>query len=99
MIDVDRSTRTFTVMLIAYTQERVVMTGKSVGDSVNLEVDQMAKYGIPKPFRLTRCVLVEKTILGLLESPSGTNGQPAFSAMEAMVTRIVDDRLSKIGKK
>ncbi|KAF3764963.1 Lumazine-binding protein [Cryphonectria parasitica EP155] len=32
------------VMLIAYTQEKVVVAGKSVGDSVNVEVDMMAKY-------------------------------------------------------
>jgi len=32
------------VMLIAYTQERVVIAGKKVGDTVNVEVDMMAKY-------------------------------------------------------
>lgn len=32
------------VMLIAYTQEKVVIAGKKVGDSVNVEVDMMAKY-------------------------------------------------------
>lgn len=32
------------VMLIAYTQEKVVIAGKKVGDTVNVEVDMMAKY-------------------------------------------------------
>lgn len=32
------------VMLIAYTQKRVVMGGKSVGDEVNVEVDMVGKY-------------------------------------------------------
>lgn len=32
------------VMLIAYTQERVVIAGKKEGDTVNVEVDMMAKY-------------------------------------------------------
>lgn len=32
------------VMLIAYTQERVILAGKAVGDTVNVEVDMMAKY-------------------------------------------------------
>lgn len=32
------------VMLIAYTQERIVIAGKKVGDTVNVEVDMMAKY-------------------------------------------------------
>ena len=34
----------FEVMLIAYTQERVVMAGKKPGDDVNVEVDTIAKY-------------------------------------------------------
>jgi riboflavin synthase len=32
------------VMLIAYTQEKVILSGKGVGDTVNIEVDMMAKY-------------------------------------------------------
>jgi riboflavin synthase len=32
------------VMLIAYTQEKVVVAGKEVGETVNVEVDMMAKY-------------------------------------------------------
>lgn len=32
------------VMLIAYTQERVILAQKKVGDTVNVEVDMMAKY-------------------------------------------------------
>lgn len=34
---------TFGVMLIAYTQEKVVVAGKNVGDTVNIEVDLMGK--------------------------------------------------------
>ncbi|CAD6501195.1 BgTH12-01449 [Blumeria graminis f. sp. triticale] len=32
------------VMLIAYTQERIVTSAKKVGDLVNVEVDQLGKY-------------------------------------------------------
>ncbi|RYC54302.1 hypothetical protein CHU98_g11908 [Xylaria longipes] len=32
------------VMLITYTQEKVVLAKKKVGDSVNVEVDVLAKY-------------------------------------------------------
>ncbi|KAK4157802.1 riboflavin synthase [Chaetomidium leptoderma] len=32
------------VMLIAYTQERIVTAGKQVGETVNVEVDMTAKY-------------------------------------------------------
>jgi riboflavin synthase len=42
------------VMLIAYTQERVVTAAKEVGETVNLEVDMTAKY-------------VEKSLQGYLE--------------------------------
>ncbi|EAQ92794.1 hypothetical protein CHGG_01029 [Chaetomium globosum CBS 148.51] len=42
------------VMLIAYTQERVVTAAKEVGETVNLEVDMTAKY-------------VEKSLKGYLE--------------------------------
>ncbi|CAM1507100.1 Fc.00g067410.m01.CDS01 [Cosmosporella sp. VM-42] len=34
----------FEVMLIIYTQSRVVIADKKAGDSVNIEVDMMAKY-------------------------------------------------------
>ncbi|AEO53919.1 hypothetical protein MYCTH_2029952, partial [Thermothelomyces thermophilus ATCC 42464] len=42
------------VMLIAYTQERIVTAAKQVGDTVNVEVDMTAKY-------------VEKSLKGYLE--------------------------------
>ncbi|KAK5011002.1 hypothetical protein LTR28_006411 [Elasticomyces elasticus] len=42
------------VMLIAYTQERVVMGGKKQGDDVNVEVDMVGKY-------------VEKSVQGYFE--------------------------------
>ena len=32
------------VMLVQYSQEKLVMSGKEVGDKVNLEVDMTAKY-------------------------------------------------------
>lgn len=41
---VDDSEGWWEVMLISYTQERVVIAGKRVGDTVNVEVDMMAKY-------------------------------------------------------
>ncbi|KAJ3187832.1 Riboflavin synthase alpha chain [Gaertneriomyces sp. JEL0708] len=44
VIDVNRTERTFSVMLIAYTQAHVVLPSRKVGDRVNLEVDQIGKY-------------------------------------------------------
>ncbi|KAK3827603.1 MAG: alpha subunit of riboflavin synthase [Benniella sp.] len=44
VIDVDDVKRTFSIMMIAYTQTRVVMPRKALGDHVNVEVDMMGKY-------------------------------------------------------
>ena len=46
------------VMLIAYTQERVVTAGKKVGEAVNVEVDMVGKY-------------VEKSVRGYFEGKGG----------------------------
>lgn len=46
------------VMLIAYTQERVVTAGKTQGELVNVEVDMIGKY-------------VEKSVQGYLEDKAG----------------------------
>ncbi|KAG7009573.1 hypothetical protein G7Y79_00002g006880 [Physcia stellaris] len=49
------------VMLIAYTQEKVVMAGKREGEEVNVEVDMVGKY-------------VEKSVRGYLEGLEGEGG-------------------------
>ncbi len=41
---VDVTEDTFTFMLIAYTQQHIVLPNKSVGDRLNLEVDVVGKY-------------------------------------------------------
>ena len=51
------------VMLIAYTQEKVVTASKKPGDEVNVEVDQIGKY-------------VEKAVEGYFSQ--GSSGQPAI---------------------
>ena len=42
--EVDATAGWFEFMLIAFTQSKVVIPTKAVGDSVNLEVDVIAKY-------------------------------------------------------
>jgi riboflavin synthase len=51
------------VMLIAYTQEKVVTASKKPGDEVNVEVDQIGKY-------------VEKAVEGYFSK--GNSGEPAI---------------------
>ena len=48
----------FEVMLIAYTQEKIVMGKKEVGEVVNVEVDMVGKY-------------VEKSVQGYFEGEAG----------------------------
>lgn len=61
------------IMLIAYSQERVVLAQKREGDTVNIEVDMMAKYA-------------EKSLAGILGSASGSASIPL---LEKTVERIV----------
>lgn len=62
------------VMLIAYTQERVVLAQKKAGDSVNIEVDMMAKYA-------------EKSIAGYFGGKDGADG--SMPMLERVVERVV----------
>ena len=66
----------FEVMLITYTQGRVVMGGKKEGEDVNVEVDMVGKY-------------VEKSVQGYFDG-LGTNGQTS-GILQKMVERMVTD--------
>ena len=68
------------VMLISYTQGKVVMGGKKSGDVVNVEVDMVGKY-------------VEKSVRGYFEGLEVGDGK-GEGVLERMVGRIVDERLS-----
>ncbi|KAG5996720.1 hypothetical protein E4U43_002809 [Claviceps pusilla] len=61
------------IMLITYSQERVVLAHKKEGDTVNIEVDMMAKYA-------------EKSLAGILGAESGEASMPL---LEKMVHRIL----------
>jgi riboflavin synthase len=61
------------VMLISYTQERVVIAQKQVGETVNVEVDVLAKYA-------------EKSLAGYL---GATDGAASIPLLEKMVEKIV----------
>jgi len=44
VVDVDPVSRTFTFMLVEYTQKKIIIPQKSIGEKVNLEVDVLGKY-------------------------------------------------------
>jgi len=87
LTSVDASSRTFGVMLIAHTQEKVILSKKKVGDRVNVEFDVVAK-GVEA---------IVSNILGSSsngqESGSGNDG--GFSALEQMVERVVEKVLAR----
>lgn len=62
------------VMLIAYTQEKVVMAGKKAGDGVNVEVDMVGKY-------------VEKSVRGYFEGREGGEAGVLEKMVERIVDR------------
>lgn len=83
------------VMLIGYTQSKIVMGTKAIGDEVNVEVDMVGKY-------------VEKSVKGFLEGMMMMMGGPEDGKstgtgtgtggggggyLKRMVESIVDERL------
>ena len=46
VVDVDNTDENgwFTFMLVEYTQKKIIISAKEVGDKVNLEVDILGKY-------------------------------------------------------
>ena len=78
----------FEIMLIAYTQEKVVTATKKIGDDANLEIDMVGKY-------------VEKSVQGYFEdrfqgTESGTSGIERSAILEKMVDRIMQEKLAKM---
>ncbi|KAK5051968.1 hypothetical protein LTR84_002772 [Exophiala bonariae] len=71
----------FEVMLIAYTQERVVTAAKKAGEEVNVEIDVVGK-------------VVEKSVVGYLEGSVGKDGVPAI--LEKIVGRLVEEKLKAL---
>ena len=71
------------VMLIAYTQERVVMAAKREGEEVNVEVDMIGKY-------------IEKSVRGYFEGLEKDDS--GGGVLERMVGKIVDERLAEMNR-
>lgn len=67
------------VMLIAYTQEKVVMGEKREGSDVNVEVDMVGKY-------------VEKSVAGYFEGESGSGGAMLEKMVQRLVDERMKKR-------
>ena len=70
------------VMLIAYTQEKVVMGGKKAGEEVNVEVDMVGKY-------------VEKSVRGYFEVEREEKGKE-MKMLEKIVGRMVEEKMGGV---
>ena len=79
--EVDDKQGWWEVMLISYTQEKVVMGGKQKGQEVNVEVDMVGKY-------------VEKSVRGYFEGLESGEGKED-GVLERMVGRIVEERVGR----
>ncbi|OCT47112.1 Riboflavin synthase [Cladophialophora carrionii] len=73
----------FEVMLIAYTQERVVMASKPAGEEVNVEIDIVGK-------------LVEKSVVGYFEGVASRDGEGGPAILEKIVGRLVEEKFKSI---
>ena len=64
LTSVDDAQRTFGIMLIAHSQEKLTLTGKKEGGSVNVEVDCVGKYVLGSAERIEGMVerIVEKRL-------------------------------------
>ncbi|KAG7370374.1 riboflavin synthase subunit alpha [Nitzschia inconspicua] len=78
VVDVDTVAKTFSFMLIEYTQKKIIIPQKQVGEKVNLEVDVLGKYSetalaalIPRLEALEAKVeSLERTLAGSVVSSS-----------------------------
>ncbi|EEH39745.1 riboflavin synthase alpha chain [Paracoccidioides lutzii Pb01] len=69
----------FEIMLIAYTQEKIVTSKKKPGDEVNVEIDIVGKY-------------VERSVQCYFERQGNGN---EFAILEKMVGRLVEEKLRR----
>jgi riboflavin synthase len=61
---VDDAAQTFSIMLISHSQEKLTLTGKGVGEEVNVEVDCVGKYVLGSEARIEGIVerILEKKL-------------------------------------
>ncbi|KAG9122661.1 Riboflavin synthase alpha chain [Ceratobasidium sp. 392] len=79
---VNDARRTFGVMLIAHTREKITLADKPVGAKVNVEVDMVGKY-------------VERAVLGALGGEGGEPGEGIVALVERMVQKAVAEATKK----
>lgn len=79
---VNYATGEFSIMLVSYSQGKVILPSKALGDSVNIEVDYTGK-------------LVEKQIELTLEGQLRQDNSPLVAFISRLVEQKVNERLGK----
>ncbi|KAG0680427.1 Riboflavin synthase alpha chain [Pichia californica] len=82
IVDVDYSAKTFKIMMVAYTQSKVIMPSKKIGDWVNIEVDLTGK-------------LIAKQVQVALENQLKAKDSLLLSYIDKSIERILDEKLKK----
>lgn len=101
VVDVDAEKRTFSFMLVEYTQKKIIIPQKSIGEKVNLEVDVLGKYSetamaslLPRLEALEAKVeSLEKRLASASASASAGTGSGTSSATTATATAIPRERM------
>lgn len=70
---VEDATRTFSVMLITHTQDKISLSKKEVGSKINIEVDMVGKY-------------VEKSVVAAL---GGSGADALTATVEKIVENVL----------
>lgn len=85
----------FEIMLIAYTQTKIVTAKKGIGEEVNIEVDMMAKYvekGLDAYFGVSPGKYDHDT---RLVEADGVGLEPRPSKLESLIGNVVDRKLQE----
>lgn len=83
VINVDYKNKTFQIMMVAYTQSKVIMTLKKINDYVNIEVD------------LTGKLIAQHVDLLLTNQLSNDN---LDSPLKLYINNLIDQKLSNLSK-
>lgn len=93
VVDVDVTRQTFSFMLVGYTQQKIVLPSKHIGDRVNLEVDVLGKYSetalaavLPRLEALEAKVESLERALLVASSSSSYSAKPAATASASTAT-------------
>jgi riboflavin synthase len=83
VIDVNYNLNTFKIMMIAYTQSKVIMPLKKIGDYVNIEVDLTGK-------------LIAKQVEITLQNQLLSNSNEITSPLKTFINNLIDEKLKNL---